>query len=52
MNLECPKCGEIEPENHEEILWLCDCLIDKRKINLDKALKEIERKKRETKRTN
>lgn len=22
---ECAKCGAIEPDNHDETWWLCDC---------------------------
>lgn len=25
MRKECDKCGEIEPDNHNESWWLCSC---------------------------
>lgn len=37
---ECDKCGAIEPQNHDETWWLCDC--DQELKNLDAAMAHIE----------
>ena len=37
---ECSKCGDIEPQNHDESWWRCSCHDSKPK-NLDSALKFI-----------
>jgi hypothetical protein len=41
--MECPKCGDIEPSDHNESWWRCSCHQGTKKINLDEAMKNLDR---------
>lgn len=41
--VDCPKCGDIEPDHHEETWWFCSCSSKAKSINIKEALEKIEK---------